>query len=183
VKIISGTSKQLSQLLYENILAYRKKIFVDRLGWKLKTLNGMEFDQFDRPDTIYVASVDKNEQVNGCARLLPTNRPYLLGEVFPQLLVGKSAPCSPKIWELSRFAVCNLNASMSAKSYVNKHNVYNLLRKSIECAAYHGALRIITVSPVGVEKMLNRLNFLSQRAGPPMNIGGQHIFACWIDVE
>ena len=85
------------------------KVFVERFGWALHTKNGMESDQFDRQDTVYVVAQDDRGHVSGCARLLPTTRPYLLGEAFPQLLNGLAPPCSPDVWELSRFAAVDLN--------------------------------------------------------------------------
>ena len=60
----------------------------------------MELDQFDRKDTVYVVSQDEDGLVNGCARLLPTHRPYLLGEVFPQLMNGQEVALCPFLWNL-----------------------------------------------------------------------------------
>ncbi|UUZ50691.1 hypothetical protein LP420_13640 [Massilia sp. B-10] len=79
------------------------------MKWDLKTSDGLELDQFDRPDTLYMVSQDELGQVNGCARLLPTSQPYLLGEVFPELMNGLPVPCSPDVWELSRFAAVDFN--------------------------------------------------------------------------
>ena len=50
-------------------------------------------------------------------------------------------------------------------------------------ARRHGVQRIITVSPLGVERLLRREGFRAHRAGPPMVIGGHPIFACWIEVD
>ncbi|MBL8509853.1 MAG: GNAT family N-acetyltransferase, partial [Chitinimonas sp.] len=88
---------------------YRHRVFVEKLGWQLKCQDGLEFDQFDRPDTLYVVAQDQDDQVVGGARLLPTTRPYLLGEIFPQLLNGQPVPNSSDIWELSRFAAVDFS--------------------------------------------------------------------------
>jgi N-acyl-L-homoserine lactone synthetase len=56
-----------------------------------------------------------------------------------------------------------------------------LLRESIACAVAHGAKRLISVSPIGVERLLRRTGIRSHRAGPPMIVDGHPIFACWID--
>ncbi len=42
---------------------------------------------------------------------------------------------------------------------------------------------LITVSPIGVERLLRRAGFWSHRGGPSTVIGGHPIVACWIDVE
>src|SRR5690606_14870461 len=77
---------------------------------QLETPEGIEQDQFDRPDTVYVIAVSDKGNVIGCARLLPTEKPYLLGEVFPALLNGLEPPASPEVWELSRFAAVDLGS-------------------------------------------------------------------------
>ncbi len=109
--VMSGTSTGLPKDLYSKVANYRHKVFVEQLGWELQTQDGMELDQFDRHDTVYVVAQDDKGHISGCARLLPTTRPYLLLEVFPQLLNGLLPPNSPEVWELSRFAAVDLNNS------------------------------------------------------------------------
>lgn len=183
MRVISGMPNELSGELFSKISSYRHKVFIEMLGWELQTKQGIELDQFDRPDTVYVVSQDDDGTVNGCARLLPTDRPYLLGEVFPQLLNGQTPPSSPDIWELSRFAAVDFSNQMSsAMGQFSSEIAVELLRRSIACAAEHGAKGLITVSPLGVERLLRRAGFRSHRAGPPMIIDGHPIVACWIDV-
>lgn len=184
MKVISGVSGGLSADLFNKVSSYRHKVFIEMLGWELQTKNGVELDQFDRPDTLYVIAQDDDGTINGCARLLPTDRPYLLGEVFPQLLNGQPLPASPDVWELSRFAAVDFdNQTSSALGQFSSEIAVSLLRQSIACAAEQGAKRLITVSPLGVERLLRRAGFHSHRAGPPMIIGGHPIVACWIEVE
>ncbi len=182
MQIIAGTSERLPEILFTRISTYRHKVFVQMLGWELQCRNGMELDQFDRPDTVYVVAQNEIGQVTGCARLLPTDRPYLLGEVFPQLLNGMHPPCSPEIWELSRFAAVDFS-NQSASGQFSSPIAVELLGKAIACAACHGAKRLITVSPLGVERLLRKAGFHAHRAGPPMVIDGHPVFACWIEVE
>lgn len=143
----------------------------------------MESDQFDRPDTIYVVAQDDKGLVSGCARLLPTTRPYLLGEVFPHLLNGLEPPCSPDVWELSRFAAVDINNHSAKSGQFSSPVARRLLEESMDCAAARGAKRLITVSPIGIERLLSRSGINSHRAGPPMIIDGHPIFACWIDLN
>ncbi len=58
----------------------------------------------------------------------------------------------------------------------------NILKKAAECAASKGAKRLITVSPIGVERLIRRAGFHAHRAGPPMIVDGDPIFACWIEI-
>lgn len=181
--IITGISHELSTNFLSKISTYRHRVFVEMLGWDLPCQNGMELDQFDRPDTLYVVSQDDTGSVNGCARLLPTDRPYLLGEVFPQLMNGRTPPCSPDVWELSRFAAVDFSNQMSASSPSWSSDItIELFFESIACAARHGAKHVISISPIAIERLLRRHRIPSHRVGPPVLIDGHPIIACWIDV-
>lgn len=115
--------------------------------------------------------------------MLPTTHPYLLSEVFPQLMNGAIPPSSPEIWELSRFAAVDLNsADPSPLRQMSSEVAISLLQAAIDFAAQHGVKRLITVSPLGIERLLRNAGFRSHRAGPPMRINGHLIFASWIEV-
>ena len=90
--VVAGKQEDLGAGLYTKVANYRHKVFVEQLGWQLQAIDNAEQDQFDRCDTIYVATRDKQGNISGCARLLPTTQPYLLGDVFPQLLNGMPHP-------------------------------------------------------------------------------------------
>lgn len=183
MNVIAGKTSALSQELLSNMAQYRYKVFVETLGWDLNTTGEHELDQFDQADTLYVISKDEQDEVNGCARLLPTHRPYLLGEVFPELLQGQDIPCSPDVWELSRFAAVDFNKrNTSALAQFSAGAATRLLRQTIDYAAAHGAKRLITVSPIGIERLLRHTGVHAHRAGPPMIINGHAIFACWIEL-
>lgn len=185
--MIAGMPEGLPKGLLSRVSRYRHKVFVEKLGWNLGARDGSELDQFDRSDTVYVVSQDDHGEVNGCARLLPTDKPYLLGEVFPQLMNGMPPPNSPEVWEISRFAAVDLKrqASITCGQFSSSLTV-NLLHESIACAVAHGARRLITVSPLGIERLLHRIlhksGHYAHRAGAPMMIGGHLVFACWIEL-
>lgn len=72
------------------------------MNWRLPEAVGeVDIDRFDRPDTVYVMDFDKDRNVIGCGRIIPTLGPTLLSEVFPEFCeVG--VPSSPDIYEYSR---------------------------------------------------------------------------------
>ena len=167
--------------MLQELAEYRYKVFVEKLGWKLPASRGREFDQFDREDTIYLLVRGSGGEVVGTARLLPTVHPYLLGEVFPQLFPGEP-PRDPQVWELSRFAASGEASGITGPlSQFDSGKVAALLRAALRLAAAHGVQRLITVSPLGVERLLRRYGFAAHRAGPPAIVDGQPIVACWIE--
>ncbi|MDI9689792.1 acyl-homoserine-lactone synthase [Burkholderia cenocepacia] len=181
--IIAGTQATLAKDTMNDLARFRYRVFVEMLGWDLPCRDGLELDQFDREDTVYLVA-HKDEQVVGTARLLPTHLPYLLGEVFPQLMGQQPLPQDPAIWELSRFTAVDLDAMRGggAARQFSSPIAVELLRSVLRLAAERGVQRLITVSPLGIERLLRRAGFLAHRAGPPMIIDGHPIFACWIEV-
>ncbi|MDF3836625.1 acyl-homoserine-lactone synthase [Cupriavidus basilensis] len=181
MEIVSGNAHELTPAMMQRIARYRHKVFVESLGWQLRCDDDMELDQFDRPDTVYVAAQMHGEVV-GTARLLPTTRPYLLGDVFPQLLNGALPPASAEVWELSRFAATPAaSATGDALGHLSSPLAVRLLGAALACAKARGARHLITVSPLGVERLLRNAGFRARRAGVPILAQGQHIVACLID--
>lgn len=183
MEIISGNSTSLHPQLMDSAARYRHKVFVEKLGWQLNCNDLLENDQFDRPDTVYVIAKNQNEEIVGIARLLPTTRPYLLGDVFPHLMHGMPPPASDDIWELSRFAAVDFNAQQtSALGQLSSPLTIELLHASIQCAFSFGAKRLITVSPIGIERLLRKLGIQAQRVGPPVASDKQSVCAYWIEL-
>jgi len=188
MEITVGAAESLPVELLRELALYRHRVFVEMLGWDLDVKNGMELDQFDRPDTLYVVARGVEGHLIGAARLLPTDKPYLLRDVFPQLLGDEPAPQSTEVWELSRFAAVDFSATAAAKGtdalrQVSDPLSFDLLRAALALAARSGVRRVISVSPLGIERILRRGGFQARRAGPTMLVNGHPVFACWIDVD
>ncbi|MEP6722089.1 MAG: acyl-homoserine-lactone synthase [Variovorax sp.] len=184
MQIIAGTADQLPAGLLFDMARYRHAVFVERLGWQLQPTGRLELDQFDRRDTVYVLAVNAAGKLVGMTRLLPTARPYLLADVFPQLLGGAPLPRSPQVWELSRFAALDPEATASrAQLTFVSPLALDILSVAMSVAADEGATRLISVSPVGVERILRHAGLVNERAGPPIRIEGRPLVACWIKVQ
>lgn len=179
---IMGTAGELQPDLEQALAAYRYRVFVQELGWPLPVENGHERDDFDRPDTLYVIARLSEGDLCGCARLLPTDKPYLLAEVFPELMGGHELPRSPMVWELSRF-------STSAPDHVRLdaeqiwRNTCGLMREVVAVARRQGAVRLIAFSALGSERLLRRMGVNVHRAAPPQLIDGKPVLAFWIELD
>ncbi|KVD80819.1 acyl-homoserine-lactone synthase [Burkholderia sp. ABCPW 14] len=161
---------------------YRHRVFVEQLGWKLPSASeGFERDQYDRDDTVYVVARDDDGEICGCARLLPTTRPYLLKELFPTLVANDMPlPQSATVWELSRFAA---NAEDPTGSGNPAWAVRPMLAAVVECAVRLGAKQLIGVTFLSMERLFRRIGVHAHRAGPAQQIDGRMVVACWIDLD
>lgn len=182
--IVMGTQQQLGQARVAQMDSYRYRVFVDALGWELPCEPGRERDQFDHEHTLYLLACNKQDQIVGTARLLPTHRPYLLGQVFPQLMADQLLPSSAEVWELSRFSAMDFGqARQPFAGQFSSPVTLGLLDAVLRCAAERGARQLITVSPLGIERLLHRAGYSARRAAAPVRIGRHWLFACWIDVD
>ena len=84
----------------------RKLIFKDRMGWDIDiTEDGLDIDNYDLPQTVYILYRDKKNRICGVWRLVPTNGPTMIRDIWPEFLNDIDLPSSPNIWETSRFGV------------------------------------------------------------------------------
>jgi len=100
---------QVSAYQYQDILGsthkLRHKCFIGRMGWDIPQWNGMEYDQFDNLSTVYLVWRDDTNVVRGTCRLAPTDRPYMIKDVWPHMVTKIDLPSSPSIFEASRLCV------------------------------------------------------------------------------
>ncbi|ARV20598.1 Acyl-homoserine-lactone synthase [Curvibacter sp. AEP1-3] len=180
---VAGRREELPPHLMEAVGRYRHKVFVSHLGWSLRSSGEVEADEFDGPDAVYVSSQDKHGHVNGVARLLPTTVPYLLEKVFPSLWGGLELPRSAEVWELSRFAAVDFDTCASLANQASASHAASLFQQVVRIAAEHGARTLITVSPVGMERLLRVNGFRAIRAGVPAQQGGCSVVALSIPLS
>lgn len=101
--VVTAENRQLFEADLIAMHRQRKTLFVDGLGWRIPVIADLEIDDYDGEDTMYLLgkSISGGELLVS-ARLLPTVRPHLMSELFPE--AGLSAfPRGPTVWEVSRF--------------------------------------------------------------------------------
>lgn len=104
-RLVTGDVELYNTPLADRIYRFRHEFFVENLKWEAcRRPDGRERDQFDGPDCFHVIGEDRAEIVS-YARLLPTTRPHLLSDLYPEILSGAVAPVGPRIFEWTRHAV------------------------------------------------------------------------------
>jgi acyl-homoserine lactone synthase len=81
----------------------RHDIFIKEKGWKLKSYNGLEFDNYDTAKSVYLIDVDDGE-IYASMRMTATSEPYMLADIFADMCEN-GPPRSPDAWELTRGAL------------------------------------------------------------------------------
>ena len=146
----------------DDVLRFRKQLFVDQYGWKIETTGDFETDQFDLPPTIYVALYHGPTLV-GVQRAMPTDGPYLTADAFPQLVTRKPLPRRPDQWEISRFGVLN-EGSPIRHSLINYALMFHLARLV-------GARSLLAFTDLNHERLLASIGINFARLGDPQVVG------------
>ncbi|MEB2592092.1 acyl-homoserine-lactone synthase, partial [Burkholderia multivorans] len=53
----------------------------------------------------------------------------------------------------------------------------------VACAAERGARHLIGVTFASMERLFRRIGVHAHRAGPPKQVDGRLVVACWIDLD
>ncbi|MGX7705223.1 acyl-homoserine-lactone synthase [Methylobacterium sp. Gmos1] len=69
----------------------------------LRAVDAAGRDRFDGEATRYLLAIDDDGQVAGGTRLLPSDEPTLLSEIFPHLAEIRGFERGPATWECTRF--------------------------------------------------------------------------------
>lgn len=182
------SQRSLSAQDRDSMYRLRYDTFHKRLGWQVHTEDGREFDEFDRFDnTHYIIGKAQDGTVDAHWRLLPTLGPYMLKDVFPELLDGHPAPQTGEVWELSRFALATdrlATGEHGGNTQIGFGRLsMALLREAGNFAFANGIKRYVTVTTAAIERMLNQTGLHVTRLGHPRKIGEVRTVSCFIEID
>lgn len=162
-RIVVGRTGDLPAWLLTGMFRLRYEVFYERLRWDVDSLHGMERDSYDDCDPVYVISHGEVcREVTGCCRLLPTDGPYMIPDVFSETLRGAPAPRDPSIWELSRLATGRAWPRTTAAGFGPL--ALALLRDAFRWVDRCGDT-VVAVSGVALERRLHVMGVPTRRFG------------------
>lgn len=104
--IIDPTSVEAHAGLMKAVFRLRKRVFADKLGWDVPVTGDEEFDEYDAMGANYLVWTSPDRSTfYGALRLMPTDGPTLLHDVFWATHGGSPALCAPDIWEGTRMCL------------------------------------------------------------------------------
>ena len=172
-----------NEYFLNEVYRLRHHSFKTRLGWDVKSVDGMEQDMFDQLNGSHIAMTDEFNKVVGCWRALPTQGPYMLRNVFQQLLRGEDIPDNPDIWEISRFTIDKEHGADSNRLISQSTAI--LVKSFYDFALYKGIKSYVLVTTVSCERILRCLVVKTTRMGDrkSMRVGIEQSVALWVDVN
>lgn len=151
--------------LLDQMHRFRARAFKDRRGWRVDVNDGREMDRFDAQDVVYFIVTGNDGRHVASLRLLPTTGPYMMADVFPEVLGDLPPYRSARIWESSRFCVDTHAARVFGEGGVNRATRL-LLHGMFGTALAMNLEHVVSVYDVYVEKILRRAGCLFTRIGP-----------------
>jgi len=156
----------------------RKKVFIDLLKWDIAADGPHERDQFDDQFAEYliVCDPDNNDHM-GSLRLLRTDRPHILGDLFADLCDGE-VPRGPDVLEITRLCLSpRLRAS-------DRRLVRNRLATAlVEYALLTGITSYTGVAEIGWLNQILALGWRCNPLGLPQPVGNMLLGALQIHID
>jgi len=177
--VLVGTSGRLrlqhGESLLDGMWALRHAIFHGRLKWIPESPDGRDVDGYDDAATVYGIAVNRaSGAVEGTWRVRPTTQPYMLADIWPELLHGAAPPRDPDIWEISRLAVARGGASLDC--------LVILLRALFRFGRAAGIESYVACSDTRFEAALRLAGMSLRLYGPALDAGRCRAVAGWADV-
>ena len=166
--------------LYADLLRARKTVFIDQKAWDLPQADGMEFDQYDTPQSRSVVIHEYGRVLAG-VRLLPTTAQcgcysYMLRDAqrgllpnIPEYILYEPAPVATHVWEATRLFVTK-NEPAERRLVIQA----KLIKAMANAATQQGATHVIGIVPAAFQRWMNRLGLSALPVGPKLNISGDH---------
>ena len=87
------------------LLRLRYRQFKERQNYEVRVYKDMEYDQYDTPETVYLVWLGEQNAVCGTSRLNPTCGPYMLKDIWSDMVEGHELPASSDVWEGTRICI------------------------------------------------------------------------------
>ena len=159
------------------MFAARKDVFIDLLKWDLSILaDAYEIDQFDDAHARYLILMDGGQH-RASTRLLRTDRPHLLGALFPFLCDGP-VPTGPTTREITRFCLDRNQTAASRRSARNQ-----LVTGLAEFALREGITDYIGFADVNWFAQIERFGWRCGALGDPVCFGRDTLVALHIEID
>lgn len=152
----------------------RKLIFKDRMGWDIDvTEDGLEIDDFDLPETVYILARDERGRVAGVWRMLPTTSPSMIRKIWPEFLKTLPIMVGDSTWELSRFGVHTYEDS--PKDHLRSVNriTAELIVALLKVCIMTGIENVYTMYNRQIARSVGRIGFSAEEVSEEMQICGK----------
>jgi N-acyl-L-homoserine lactone synthetase len=169
--------------LYGNALVsqhrLRHRVFVEREGYQVPTYHGLEYDQYDTPAAVYLVWRDDKGEARGISRLIPTERPYMIRDIWSDFVTTRTLPSLPDVWEATRFGV-DANCTAEERSRITSE----LVLACLEWGLMHGIKEYLVLMPtLIIRRAIGGAGCNYALLGEPRLIGKHRVAVASVEVS
>lgn len=178
LQLLYTTSIGVPDAVLRAMFVARKQVFIDLLKWDVPALDDRyEIDQFDDEHATYLVLVDARGAHLGSARLLPTTRPHILGDLFADLC-DDAPPRGSDIREITRFC---LDRALPARDRRIVRDT--LIAAIVDYALDHGIRTYTAIAETGWCQQILAFGWRCAPLGLPQRCDGGTIAALAIEID
>jgi len=178
IDIVLGNDRKAFQCKMEAMFAERKLVFVDLLKWPLPvTDDRYEIDQFDDDDAVYFIAALNDGSHLGSLRLLRTDRPHILGSLFPHL-ADDPVPAGPDTREITRLCLAPRLRASERRLVRNQ-----LISAMVDYALANGIRTLTGVARTSWLAQIQAMGWRCRTLGAPQPVDGTPTGAFRIAIE
>jgi acyl-homoserine lactone synthase len=160
------------------MFAARKSVFVDLLKWDVPVIEGTyEVDQFDDEHATYLVLADPLGHHLGSARLLPTTRRHILGNLYAGLC-EEQPPRGAGTFEITRFC---LDRSLRAAARCQVRDT--LVTALVDHALARGISAYTAIAEMRWFQQILAFGWRCAPLGMPSQINSSLLAALRIDID
>lgn len=157
----------------------RYRVFIERQAWDVPHYKGLEYDQYDTPAAHYLIYRDDNGEARGVSRMSPTDRPYMLKDVWPDMVATEQLPHSSRVWEGTRIGIDRTVSSTERRRILGE-----LVCAYAEFGLSEGIDWIIGVMPtLIIRSLFQRTGWHVEMLGEARVLGGDKVRAGKLRVD
>ncbi len=156
--------------VFDQMFKLRARAFYERRKWSVEVSEGMETDDFDALNPLYLMVVEDGKLL-ASLRLLPTTGPHMLADIFPETMGEKAVLRHPLIWESTRFCVDTKAIEEHGANGVN-WATSELLIGLFTVALEVGLQNVVSVYDLYMERIMRRAGLKFDRLGDPFEYDG-----------
>ncbi len=178
IRLINRDNIRACGTLVRSMHADRKRVFVDTLKWNIPHDEVIESDEFDDDDAEYLVVQDSQSSDHiASLRMLRTDRPHLLSEVFARLC-EREVPRGPEVREITRLC---LSPRRRAGERLHARNL--LARAIVEYGLMMGINRYTAVCEMAFLSQLLSAGWRCDPLGLPQIVDGALVGAVEIGIS
>jgi N-acyl-L-homoserine lactone synthetase len=181
IHAVSAVNQHLYARQLDRMFRMRHSFYVDGHGWSgLTPKDGLEVDEFDDENVVYLMSIDPFGDVAAAVRLNPTTGPTLLGKFADHS--NEPLPRLDTVWDVSRWIAAPEHRRANNPRWPNNHQ-RELMIGMLEFCQSRGLTHLTMLAELRLAERIRTYGWPIRHLGAPRPYEGGKGVAVAAEVE